>query len=70
MTTDQATEILGVRSTSVNHMNFVKKLKAMKIGRDWMVFIRVNLDLPSTLKDLYWAGHGTDCKLGYRLNLE
>jgi len=37
ITTARAAEILGVLPTSINHLIYQGKLKAEKVGRDWLV---------------------------------
>ena len=39
VTTDQAAELMGVLPTSINHLIHDGRLKAIKLGRDWMVFV-------------------------------
>lgn len=39
VTTDQAAEMLNVVPTSINHLIYNGKLKAIRLGRIWMVFL-------------------------------
>jgi len=40
--TDQAAKFLGVLPAFVNHLIYDSRVKAMKVGRDWLGFFSSN----------------------------
>lgn len=38
VTTKQAAEMLGVAAEHINHLIYSGRVRAMKMGRDWLVF--------------------------------